>query len=86
LTPLRFEERPSTEALGGARIDRKEFIVRPVDGRKPLNAMVSGLPLRDAHGQINGASLFFHDITDIQENSKRSASSPAAWRTISTTC
>jgi len=70
-TPLAFEERPSTIALGGRPLDRKEVIIRPADHRKPLHAMVSGRPLRDAAGEMIGASLVFHDITDIQETERK---------------
>ena len=33
--------------------------------------MVSGRPLRDAAGEMIGASLVFHDITDIQETERK---------------
>jgi len=71
ITPLSFEERPSTVALGGQPLERKEVIVRPVDDGKTLHVMVSGRPLRDAAGDVSGASLVFHDITDIQETERK---------------
>jgi PAS domain S-box-containing protein len=71
VTPLRSEERPSTAALRGEPIDRKEMVIRPVDGSKPLHAMVSGRPLRDAAGEVSGASIVFHDVTDAQETERK---------------
>jgi PAS domain S-box-containing protein len=71
VTPVPFEEKTSIAALAGKSTDRKEVIVRPVDGRKPLHVLVSGVPMRDAEGAISGASIFFHDITDIQETERK---------------
>jgi PAS domain S-box-containing protein len=65
--PIKVENWPSTRALRGEQVDRKEVVVRPVDGRKPVHAMVSARPLRDAAGDISGASIVYHDITDVQE-------------------
>jgi PAS domain S-box-containing protein len=64
---LTVADRPSTRALHGEPVDRKEVIIRPNDGRKPIHAMVSARPLRDAQDRIRGASLVYHDITDVQE-------------------
>ncbi len=66
ITPLPVEERPSTVALGGTATDRKEVIVHRADGRDPLHVMISGRPLRDAAGDITGASIVYHDITEVQ--------------------
>jgi PAS domain S-box-containing protein len=66
VTPLSFEERPSTVAL-----DRKEVVIRPADHRKPLHVVVSGRPLHDAAGEMIGASLVFHDITEVQETERK---------------
>ena len=66
-TPLKREDRPSTRVLLGESFDRREVLIRPVDGSKPIHVMVSGRPLRDASGAISGASIVFHDITDAHE-------------------
>jgi PAS domain S-box-containing protein len=71
VTPLSFEESPSTVALGGQPLDRKEVVIRPADHRKPLHVMVSGRPLRDAAGELIGASLVVHDITEVQETERK---------------
>ncbi|MGA7809669.1 CHASE3 domain-containing protein [Bradyrhizobium sp.] len=67
VTALTVDERPSTRALRGEHVDRKEVVVRPMDGGKPVHAVVSGRPLRDAAGRISGASIVFHDISDVQD-------------------
>jgi PAS domain S-box-containing protein len=71
VTPIGFEERPSTVALGGKPVDRKEMIIRPADGRKPLHVAVSARPLHDATGAVGGASIVYHDITDVQETERK---------------
>jgi PAS domain S-box-containing protein len=71
ITPLSFEERPSTVALGGQPLERKEVVIRPADDRKPLHVMVSGRPLHDAAGDISGASIVLHDVTDIRETERK---------------
>jgi PAS domain S-box-containing protein len=71
ITPLSFDERPSTVALGGRPLERKEVVIRPTDDRKPLHVLVSGRPLHDAAGNVNGASIVLHDVTDIRETERR---------------
>ena len=71
ITPLSYEDRPSTVALAGRPLDRKEVVIRPADHRKPLHVIVSGRPLRDAAGEMIGASLVFHDITEVQETERK---------------
>jgi PAS domain S-box-containing protein len=71
VTPVAHEDKTSTAALAGKPTDRKEVIIRPADGRKPLHVLVSGVPMRDAVGAISGASIFFHDITDVQETERK---------------
>jgi len=71
VTQLSAEERPSTIVLSGKPIDRKELVIRPVNGRKPLHVMVSGRPLRDATGGVTGGSIVFHDITEAQETERK---------------
>jgi signal transduction histidine kinase/CheY-like chemotaxis protein len=71
ITPLPFEDGPSTVALGGQPFDRKEVVIRPADHRKPLHVMVSGRPLRDSAREMIGAALVFHDITEAQETERK---------------
>jgi PAS domain S-box-containing protein len=71
VTQLNAEDRPSTIVLAGKPIDRQEVVICPMDGRKPLHIMVSGRPLRDAAGAISGASILFHDITEVQETERK---------------
>jgi signal transduction histidine kinase len=67
VTPLQVDEWPSTAALRGEPVNRTEIIVCPADGSDPVHALVSSRPLRDASGDISGASIIYHDITDIQD-------------------
>jgi PAS domain S-box-containing protein len=71
VTQLSAEERPSTIVLAGKPIERKEVVIRPVDGRKPLHVIVSGRPLCDAGGDIRGGAIVFHDITEAQETERK---------------
>jgi PAS domain S-box-containing protein len=71
VTPVPHEDKTSTAALAGKPTDRKEVVIRPADGRKPRHVLVSGVPMRDAAGAISGASIFFHDITDVQETERK---------------
>src|SRR5262249_16788683 len=68
---LTAEARPSPRGLRGEAVDRKEVIIRPTAGRRQVHAMVSARPLRDAQDNIRGASLVFHDITDVQEAERK---------------
>ena len=67
VTPLSADERPSTLALAGRPLNRNEVIIRSADGRKPLHVMVSGRPLRNVAGDVSGACMVFHDVTDARE-------------------
>jgi PAS domain-containing protein len=82
VTKLTAKEMPSEQVLRGEPFDEQEIVIRPGDGRAPLHLMVSGRPLRDAspHPAKPSASC------SNRKSSKPSASSPAASRTISTTC
>ncbi len=46
--------------------------VTPINfGRRPLHVMVSARPLRDSTGGVGGASIVYHDITDVQETERK---------------
>jgi signal transduction histidine kinase len=46
-------------------------IVRRADGSRPRHVIVSACPLRDSAGDVTGASIVFHDITDAQETERK---------------
>jgi signal transduction histidine kinase len=45
--------------------------IRPTDSRKPIHVMVSGRPLRNAEGDISGASIVLRDITEAQGTDRK---------------
>ncbi|MGJ4932003.1 CHASE3 domain-containing protein [Bradyrhizobium sp. HKCCYLS2038] len=70
ITPIPDDELPIARALRGLSFDRREVVVRPLDGRVPARLMVSGRPLRNADGALNGAVLVYHDVTDAHETER----------------
>jgi PAS domain S-box-containing protein len=67
LTQLQSDERLTARALRGEPFDGQEIIVRRTGSRESIRFLVSGRPLHDARGAINGAALVFHDITAARE-------------------
>ncbi|KWV61237.1 two-component system sensor histidine kinase/response regulator [Bradyrhizobium macuxiense] len=67
ITPMKVEDMPSIRALRGEEFDGLEFIARPLHGGRQVHLVVSGHPLRDNNGQIAGAALVYHDITNSRE-------------------
>ncbi|QPF88806.1 CHASE3 domain-containing protein [Bradyrhizobium commune] len=67
VTPLKPEELPSARVLRGDGFEELEMIVRPHDGGQARHLMISGRPMRDAHGAISGAALVYHDATTSRE-------------------
>jgi PAS domain S-box-containing protein len=63
-------ELPIARALRGQSFDRREIVVKPTDGRPMFRLMVSGRPLRSPDGQINGAAMVYHDVTDAHETER----------------
>ena len=59
------------QVLRGEPFDEQEIVIRPSDGRAPLDLVVSGRPLRDATGAISGAALVYHDITQWRETERK---------------
>jgi len=70
-TPLPTSERLTARALRGEQFDGLEIVVRPAGSRDPLQFLVSGRPLYDAHGAISGGALVFHDITAARETERK---------------
>src|ERR1700712_1062965 len=71
ITRLTVEEMPASRVLRGEPFDEQEIIIRPTEGREPLDLVVSGRPLRDASGAISGAALVYHDITQWRETERK---------------
>src|SRR5260221_5897270 len=71
VTRLTAHEMPSAQVLRGEPFDEQEIVIRPADGRDPLDLVVSGRPLRDAAGAITGAALVYHDISQWRETERK---------------
>jgi PAS domain S-box-containing protein len=65
------DEMPAARALRGEPFDGKEIIFSPAGGGDPRHLVISGRPLRDAAGVINGAALVYHDITAARETERK---------------
>jgi PAS domain S-box-containing protein len=63
-------ELPTARALRGLPFDQREVIVRRNDRRNSFSLMVSGRPLRNRDGEITGAAMVYHDITDTLETER----------------
>ena len=71
VTPLPASELPAARALRGEQFDNTEIIARPRSGNDPVHLVISGRPLRDASGAINGAALVYHDISASRDTERR---------------
>jgi PAS domain S-box-containing protein len=71
VTPLSVSEMPAARALRGEQFDDTEIIVRPLSGSEQVHLVISGRPLRDASGTINGAALVYHDISASRDTERR---------------
>jgi PAS domain S-box-containing protein len=67
VTAFSVDELPAARALRGEQFDDLEFIARSKRDNAQVHLVVSGRPLRDANGAINGAALVYHDITASRE-------------------
>ena len=73
VTPYPVEDLPLMRAIHGEAIDQAElYIAYPsrVDGTWIL---VTGRPLRDEHGELQGGVVVFHDITRRKKSERRLA-------------
>jgi signal transduction histidine kinase/CHASE3 domain sensor protein/CheY-like chemotaxis protein len=71
VTRLTADEMPSAQVLRGEPFAEQEIVIRPTDGRAPLQLVVSGRPLRSASGAISGAALVYHDISASRETERK---------------
>lgn len=65
-TQLTDDERPSSRALRGERVDACEIYIRRADGTK-TPALVNASPLTDELGNVHGAVVAFEDITALKD-------------------
>src|SRR6201996_1240160 len=71
VTPMASDALPAARALRGEQFDGLEIVARPLRTSNPVHLVVSGAPLRDGSGAINGAALVYHDITAARETERQ---------------
>jgi PAS domain S-box-containing protein len=69
-TPIPDFELPTARALRGLPFDRHDVVVRRHDRHESLSLTVSGRPLRNRDGEITGAAMVYHDITDALDTER----------------
>jgi signal transduction histidine kinase/CHASE3 domain sensor protein/CheY-like chemotaxis protein len=67
VTPITGENSPAARVLRGEPFTEMEIVLHPHGARAPFHLLVSGRPLREKSGAINGAALVYHDITKARE-------------------
>ena len=65
-TKMNTEDIPLYRALRGAYFNEVEMVIKPKEG-SPLSILNSGQPLQDAQGNITGAVIAMHDITERKQ-------------------
>jgi PAS domain S-box-containing protein len=63
VTPLPVEESALARAFAGEAVDNLEIIVQPVGSTIRSHLVANGRPLRNDAGEIEGAVMVYHDIT-----------------------
>jgi PAS domain S-box-containing protein len=71
VTPITSENSPASRVLRGEPFTEMEIVLHPHGARAPFHLLVSGRPLRDKSGAINGAALVYHDITKARETERQ---------------
>jgi DNA-binding CsgD family transcriptional regulator len=61
--PLRPDERPSARVLAGETVEGAEVLVWHPELQADFCLRVDGVPMRDEHGNLNGAVLVYTDVT-----------------------
>ena len=69
-TKLSIEEIPLYRALNGEYFNEIEMVIKPKEG-DALSILNSGQPLKDTQGNITGAVVAMHDITDRKLKEKQ---------------
>ena len=68
--PVPREEGAVARALRGERFDSAQFLVRAADG-KDMFTQTAGAPIRNSDGEIVGAVIVIHDVTERHEAEQR---------------
>jgi signal transduction histidine kinase/ActR/RegA family two-component response regulator len=63
ITPMKKEDVPLFCALQGCHVKDVEMVIAPKQGKKRI-LLASGQPFYDEHGEVFGAVVSMHDVTD----------------------
>jgi PAS domain S-box-containing protein len=63
VTPLPIEQTALVRAFGGEAVDNLEFIVQPIGSANRSHLVANGRPVRNEAGEIQGAVMVYHDVT-----------------------
>ena len=69
-TPLPREELPILRALRGETVRQQETVIR-ARGQPPRAVISNGIQLKGPDGEIRGALVVMHDITELRETANR---------------
>jgi len=70
VTPFPVEQSPLVRAFAGEAVDNLELVVQPMGSADKSYLVANGRPVRNEAGEIQGAVMVYHDITQnkrIQE-------------------
>jgi PAS domain S-box-containing protein len=62
-TPFPIEQTALVRAFGGEAVDDLEFIVQPKGSASRSHLVANGRPVRNEAGEIQGAVMVYHDVT-----------------------
>lgn len=77
--PLEMSEIPLLKVLEGGKLENEEIMIKPNNG-KPIIVSVNGKRLFDENGEIDGAVVAMHDITNRVETEDKLRISEEAFR------
>ena len=64
VTPYPLDELPMIKAINGESVDNVEMFISTGEGPDGVYFNVSGRPLLDENGELNGGVIIFRDVTD----------------------
>jgi PAS domain S-box-containing protein len=73
VTRFPLEERPLERSMRGEHVDDVEAFVRPLEAHEGRWVSITGRPLRDEQGAVQGGIIVCHDITERKWAERRQA-------------
>jgi PAS domain S-box-containing protein len=68
VTPYRSEQLPLVRAMRGESVDAVEFVIRNAQVPKGRFLSITGRPLKNADGALQGGVVVFHDMTERKKS------------------